>query len=124
MERGIKLAHLHVTGWAIAIIFLFFVVHSYKKGNEKQAKVLHMLLRLEFLIILFSGIMLFLSYHQWSGELIIKIIAGLWAIVSMEMIAVKTKNKNATKAWIIQFVIAFIIAVTLGFGRLPLGVLP
>lgn len=118
------MAHLHVTGWALAIIFVFLVVNSYKKGQDRQATVLQMLLRIEYLIILFSGIMLFLSYNQMNGELIVKVIAGLWAIASMEMITIKTKNSKPTKGWWIQFVIALILAISLGFGRLPLGVLP
>jgi len=40
----------------------------------------------------------------------------------MEMITVKTKKEKPTKSWWIQFVIVALIAIILGFGRLPLGV--
>lgn len=71
--------------------------------------------------------MLFTQYTNYDGylsELIIKILAGLWTIVSIEMITVRTNKGKATKSWWIQFVIVALIAIILGFGRLPFGVLP
>lgn len=118
------MAHLHITAWALAFILLFVVVAMYRGNNGKIGKILHMVLRLDYLIILFSGASLFLDYSNYSGELFVKIIAGLWTIVAIEMITVKTSKGAATKAWWIQFVIFAAIAIILGFGRLPLGILP
>ena len=118
------MAHLHITAWILAIILLFVVVSFYKQGKGKPGKILHMILRLDYLIILYSGGSLFADYSNISGELIIKVLAGLWTIVSIEMITVKTNKDKPTKAWWIQFAIAALIAIILGFGRLPLGILP
>lgn len=113
--------HLHITGWVVAFILLFITVPMYKSGN-RSGKITHMILRLFYLIILFSGVMLFTQYANISGELILKVIAGLWAIVAMEFITVRTsKGKPTGGAWA-QFIITVIIAIVLGFGRLPLGV--
>lgn len=119
-----KLAHLHITGWVIAIILLFVVSNAYRQQKASSGKIFHMILRLFYLVILFSGVSLFFSYSNISGELILKVLAGLWAIVSMEMITVRTNKQRPTKSWWIQFTIAVLIAIILGFGRLPLGVLP
>lgn len=118
------MAHIHITAWVIAFILLFVVTSMYKKGNNKPAKILHMILRLDYLLILYSGGSLFAEYANMSGELIIKVLAGIWTIVSIEMISVKTGKDKPVKSWWIQFVIAALIAIALGFGRLPLGVLP
>lgn len=83
-----------------------------------------MILRLDYLIILFSGGSLFTQYSNYSAELFIKVIAGLWAIVAIEMITVKTNKGKPTKSFWIQFVITALVAIILGFGRLPLGILP
>ncbi len=115
------MTHLHITSWVIAIILLFVVSSFYKQGKEKQGKIFHMILRLFYLIVLFTGIHLFFVYSSINGELIIKALAGIWLIVAMEMITVRTKNNNSTKGAWIQFIIAFIIVILLGFGRLPLG---
>ncbi|WP_323741994.1 YisL family protein [Salinibacillus xinjiangensis] len=114
--------HLHITSWVLALIlFLVVLAFSNQAGKEKTAKILHMVLRLDYLLILYSGGDLFAAYSSMSGELIIKAIAGLWVIVAMEMISVKTQKGAPTKAWWIQFVIALLIAIMLGFGRLGLG---
>ncbi|MBO1003626.1 YisL family protein [Pseudogracilibacillus auburnensis] len=118
------MAHLHITAWVLAFILLFVVTAFYKSGKTKPGKILHMILRLDYLLILYSGGSLFASYSSISGELIIKVIAGLWAIVAMEMITVRTNKGKPTKAFWIQFVVAALIAIILGFGRLPLGILP
>lgn len=55
------------------------------------------------------------------GELIVKLIAGLWVISSIEMILVKASKQKPAKSFWIQFVIAFIIVLVLGFFRLPNG---
>jgi|SRR5690625_2466819 len=122
------MAHLHITGWVVAFILLFIVTSLYKQDKAKQGKILHMILRLDYLIILFSGIVLFIgyggNYGTHFGELIVKMLAGLWTIIAIEMITVRTGKGQSTKSWWIQFVIAALIAIILGFGRLPYGVLP
>jgi|SRR5690625_1783476 len=115
---------IHIIGWVSAILLLFGVVNYYKQEKGSRGKILHMILRLSYLVILFTGIGLFFVYEQISGELIFKVIAGFWTIVSMEMITVKERKKLPNKAWWIQFVIAALIAILLGFTRLPLGYLP
>jgi len=121
-NKGVyKMIHLHITGWVVAFILLFITFGMYKAS--KNAKVPHMILRLFYLIILGSGIGLLLSYHSFSGylgEIIVKVLAGLWAIASMEMITVKASKGKATTAFWVQFVIAALIAIVLGFFRLPL----
>src|SRR5699024_735249 len=111
--------HLHITAWLLAVILLFVTVSLYKKGKGTAP---HMIMRLMYLVILFSGVMLFMSYTSHSFELAIKCVVGLWVIIAMELISVKAKKgKSATAGWT-QFWIAFVIALVLGFGRLPLGV--
>ncbi len=116
------MVHLHITAWVIAFILLFVVSSFYKQGKAKPGKILHMILRLDYLLILYSGGDLFASYANYTGELFIKVIAGIWTIVAIEMITVRTNKGKPTKSWWIQFVIAALIAIILGFVRLPLGI--
>lgn len=118
------MAHLHITAWVLAFILLFVVTAFYKQGKSKPGKILHMILRLIYLVILYSGGSLFASYANYSGELFIKIIAGIWTIVAIELITVRTNKGKPTGAWWAQFVIMAVIAIFLGFVRLPLGILP
>lgn len=119
--------HLHVTAWALAFILFIIVVALNKSGKAKGAKIVHMILRLDYLLILYSGGTLLAEYFGGSpmmGEAIIKGLAGLWAIFAMEMVAIKMPRHEATKSFWIQLIIAVVITVALGFGRLPLGFLP
>src|SRR5699024_3659464 len=111
--------HLHITAWIIAIILLFVTNSMYKKGEGTAP---HMILRVMYLIILFSGIMLFFDYAHSSFALIIRAIAVLRVIVAMELISVNAKKGGSATAGWTQFWIALIIALILGFGRLPMGV--
>jgi len=122
------MAHMHITSWVIAIILTIIVTVLYKQGNKKPGKILHMILRLDYLFILYTGGSLLGEYFSatigHTGEVIIKVIAGLWTIVAMEMVSVKTSKDKQAKSWWIQLIIMALIAIVLGFGRLPLGVLP
>ena len=109
--------HLHITSWVLALILLIVVVVLHNQGKEKGAKITHMILRLVYLVILGSGGHLLGMYFSGPNVALalVKSVAGLWVIASMEMVAVKTvKNKPAGGMWI-QFAIAFIITLILGF---------
>lgn len=120
--------HLHVTGWIVGIILLFVAYFLYKQGNEKGGKIVHMILRLFYLIILLSGAHLLFSLYLTNfsmplgPEAIVKGLAGIWVIAAMEMILVKTKKQVSVKAFWIQFVIAFALVLIMGYMRLPHGV--
>jgi len=120
------MTHMHITSWVLAIILLILVVIFYKQ-ESKAGKILHMVLRLDLVFVLYTGGHLLAKYFTGSygqtGELIIKVIAGLWAIYAIEMIAVKTSKNRTTKSVWIQLIIAATIAIVLGFFRLPMGIL-
>ena len=120
------MVHLHITVWLLAIILLFIVIGLQNNGKEKGAKILQMILRLDYLVILYSGGSMFSQLWKWNtvntGEVIVKALAGLWVIITIEMIGVRNGKNKSTKGLWVQFVIAFLITLILGFGRLPLGV--
>src|SRR5699024_796467 len=126
--EAINLEHMHITSWVLAFILLILVLLFYKQGKEKLGKIFHMILRLDYLLILYTGGSLLGDYFSatigHTGELIIKVIAGLWAIVSLEMVTVSISKGKSAKTWWIHLIIAAIVAIFLGFARLPLGVLP
>ncbi|SHG22359.1 YisL family protein [Ornithinibacillus halophilus] len=120
--------HLHITSWVLAFVLFAVAVILHKKGNAKAGKIVQMILRLDYLLILYSGGHLLGGYLGNAtggtlGEVIVKGIAGIWVIAAMEMIAVKTAKDKPTKGWWIQFVIAVLLTLILGFMRLGYGVL-
>lgn len=125
MEGEVRLTHLHITAWALAIILLFVVTALYRQDKARPGKILHMVLRLIYLVVIGTGIALLFSGHNYDGqmgELVIKVIAGLWTVVAIELITVRTSKGQAAGSWWIQFAIVAIIAIVLGFGRLTNGI--
>src|SRR5699024_1095551 len=93
--RLLRMTHMHITSWAVAIILLIVVAAMYGQGKMKPGKIVHMILRLFYLFILGTGIVLFIGYATHSASLFIKVILGIWTIVSMEMIAVGASKRKS-----------------------------
>lgn len=124
--------HLHLTALIIAVILFIAVFAMYKKDNTKENKtafILHMVLRLFYVIILVSGLIVYISNmegisnandHMRYG---IKALLGLLSIGLMEVSIVRLKKQSA-KANMILIVCIISIAATVVLGAiLPLGML-
>lgn len=124
--------HLHLTALIIAVILFIAVFAMYKKDNTKENKtafILHMVLRLFYVIILVSGLIVYISNmegisnandHMRYG---IKALLGLLSIGLMEVSIVRLKKQSA-KANMILIVCIISIAATVILGAiLPLGML-
>src|SRR5699024_5572937 len=120
----LDLAHLHITAWVLAIILLFISFSMYKGGKMKPARILRMILRLDYLLLLYSGGSLFASYLNIGFLVIVKVLSGIWAIISREMSGGKGSRGNPSDSVWTQFFIAVVIAIVLAFGFLHLGILP
>lgn len=116
------MTHAHITTWVVAII-LFFVANTLlKSGKEKPSKIVHMVLRLFYILIIVTGVMI-ASNIQLNGEYIGKMILGIVTIGMMEMVLIKSKKGQPTKVFWIVFIIALILTILLGL-RLPYGFAP
>ncbi|HLR79370.1 MAG TPA: YisL family protein [Bacillota bacterium] len=112
--------HLHITSWVLALILLVVVVLLHKQGKAKGAKITQMIMRLDYLLILYSGGGLLGVYFGGPnvGLAIVKAIAGIWTIAAIEMTAIKTVKDEPANSWWTQLVIALLITLILGFGFL------
>lgn len=112
--------HAHMTAWFLALILFFVALGLHKSGKEKGSKIVQMVLRLVYVLILVTGFMLLFGISTISTMYILKAAVGLWVIAMLEMILIRTKkNEKASILWI-QFIIALVLVLALGFS-LPLG---
>ncbi|PBB06104.1 MULTISPECIES: YisL family protein [Salimicrobium] len=118
------MTHLHIFSWVLALALLALVSTFLNSGNLKPAKISHMILRLDYLLILYSGGDLFASYSSYGPAVIIKLLVGIWVIASIEMVAVKKKKGQKVTSWWTQLTISVLLALFLGFVMLPMGILP
>lgn len=114
------MTHAHITSWVLLLILFFVVQGLSKAGKAKGQKIVHMITRLVYILIILTGGLLLFSISNISILYIIKTLVGLWVISMVEMILVnQNKGKKTTSSWI-QLIIALLIVIYLGFS-LPLG---
>lgn len=112
--------HLHITTWLVALI-LFFVAASMSK-TSKGRKITHMILRLFYILIIFTGVALFITAMDYGQGMLygLKLLFGLGVVAFMEMTLVRgAKNKPTTGVWV-GFIVCLIAVLGLGL-HLPMG---
>lgn len=108
------MGHIHITTWALALILFAISLGLHKSGKEKGSKIVHMVLRLTYLYIIGTGVTM-LTYTGLSPMHVLKTLVGLWVIAMVEIILVRTKKGKKTSILWVQFIVAFVIVLYLGF---------
>jgi cytochrome bd-type quinol oxidase subunit 2 len=124
--------HLHLTSIVLAIILFLVVYALYKKdssGDNKLATILHMILRLFYIIVIVSGLTVYIQNmegisnagtHMSYG---FKVLFGIASVALMEIALVRLKKQSGA-ANMLTIVAIILIVITIGFGAyLPLGIL-
>lgn len=110
--------HSHVSSWSIALI-LFFIAFLLESTNRKKAaKIIQMVLRVFYILILITGISL-LFILKFPLAFVIKAFLAIWLIYSMEMILVRQSKgllvgKSKTVFWL-QFIISLVLVLLIGY---------
>ncbi|MDQ0268787.1 YisL family protein [Cytobacillus purgationiresistens] len=114
------MTHAHLSTWIVAFILFFVALMLQKNGKDK---VVHMILRLFYLLIIATGVMMLVSISNIDLMYVLKSIVGLWVISMLEMILVRRKKGKATTILWVQLIVAFLLVLYLGLS-LPLGFTP
>ncbi|MFD2830107.1 YisL family protein [Corticicoccus populi] len=124
--------HLHLTSIVLAIILFVVVYVLYKKDSSpenKLPKILHMVLRLFYILVIASGLIVYIQNMDGISnagshmEYGLKVLFGLFSVALMESTLVRLK-KQSPAANKIAIVAVVLIIITVGLGTyLPLGVL-
>jgi hypothetical protein len=112
--------HGHITAWVLALILFGVALFLHKGGKAKVAKIVQMILRVLYLLIIATGIMMLTQVHNINLMYILKAIVGFWVIGLFEMILSRVASDRKTSVFWIQFVIAFALVLFLGFS-LPMS---
>jgi hypothetical protein len=113
--------HGHVTAWVLALILFLVAISLHKSGKAKGFKIVHMILRVLYLVIIATGVGLLFSVYKIDVWYILKAVVGLWLIVLFEMILTRVANNRRTSTFWIQFVVAFLLVLFLGI-KLPMSI--
>lgn len=118
-EWGIFMTHMHLTAWVLAVILLIVATVQLKKGNQKVYKIAHMILRIDYLLIIASGIVM-ITTTKLTGDYAGKTILGIIVIGLTEMLLVKMNKGKPVKGISIALAAFFVVIVAFGF-YLPQG---
>ncbi|MCJ7840379.1 YisL family protein [Lederbergia sp. NSJ-179] len=111
----------HISTWVIAIILFIVAVFLHKSGKEKAMKIVQMILRVFYLLIIATGVLLFSKFSSIDPALYgVKFLFGVIVIAMMEMVLIRTKLGKKTGVFWTILVIAFVVTFYIG-ARLPLG---
>jgi phosphatidylserine synthase len=115
--------HSHIAGWVLALILFGVALLLHKNGKAKGLKIVQMILRVVYLLIVATGVGLLFTLYKIDVWYILKAVAGLWIIVLFEMILGRVvENRKSSILWI-QFVFAWVLVLYLGFVKLPMSFL-
>lgn len=118
-----EMTHAHITTWFLTIVLFLVAINLNKRGKEKGFKIVQMILRVMYLLIIATGGILLFSITHFSVLYILKTAVGLWIIALFELILMRTAKKQAATVLWIQFIVALVLVLYLGL-RLPLGFHP
>lgn len=111
----------HITAWLLTLILFFIALYLNKNGKTKAFKIIHMIIRVFYLLILATGGKLLTLAPHINALYIIKVAVGLWIIALFEIILINSAKKTVVSAFWVQFVVAFLLVLYLGL-KLPLGI--
>ncbi|TYR79557.1 DUF1516 family protein [Priestia megaterium] len=107
--------HLHVTLWSLLLIAFVVSLVLSRSGKPKGQKIVHMITRLFYVLVLLSGAHLLAAWYSFQGQALIKGLAGLLVIAGMEMVLVRSKKgKNTGGAWVL-LVISLVLVFYYGY---------
>lgn len=120
----IGLQHLHINLWFILIILFFVTYFLIRSNKEKPAKILHMVTRLFYVLILGSGIGMVIILG-FPVTFVIKGILAISLVYFMERILGKKKKneldgKMESYYWI-MFAVTIMLVVLIGYRVITFG---
>ncbi|MFC4619648.1 DUF1516 family protein [Camelliibacillus cellulosilyticus] len=112
--------HAHVGFWTLAIILFIVSYILVKTGSGKAQKVVHMILRLVYLCVFITGIIMVVQFYGGGsyGWPTVKGLFGLLVLAMMEMVLVKANKKQNTIVYWILLIIGLIAVFYIGYGVL------
>ncbi|WP_018662424.1 YisL family protein [Heyndrickxia acidiproducens] len=114
----------HITTWAVALILFIVALFLHRARNQKGFKIVQMVLRVFYILIIVTGALLFFHNQSIDPALYgVKLLGGLLVVGFMEMLLLRlSKGKSTGVLWVL-LIVFFIGVIYLGL-KLPIGFHP
>ncbi|MGJ9382586.1 DUF1516 family protein [Salipaludibacillus sp. CF4.18] len=110
MEHYQVFLHSHSLFWFISIVLFILTVILLFFGKFSMAKVIQMILRVLYILVLTTGVFLIIMNIWWGS--ILKGLLSFWLIYVMELISNRMAKKQLTSKKKVFFWLQFFIAIT------------
>jgi len=112
--------HAHVGFWTLGLIVFVLTFILYIIGTNKPARILHMILRLLYILIIITGVVMVAKLYSadnfvWST---IKGLFGLLVIGMMDTLLNKARKRTTSVVYWIILIIALAGVFSIGYGVL------
>lgn len=105
--------------WVVGIVL--FLVAAFMHRDSKGRKIVHMITRLIYVLIIITGLTLFIEHSSYDAMLYgLKFLFGLLTIGMMEMVLVRGKKQKPVTLFWALFAVFLLVTLFLGF-KLPVG---
>ncbi|GAA4708426.1 DUF1516 family protein [Brevibacillus fulvus] len=112
---GQGLLHAHVGAWEAAFVLYIIAYILVRLRQNRIAKILHMILRLLFVIIVVSGLWMLFAYMAGEVRYYIKGILGLVTIGLIEMTMGRATKGKANLSFFILSLVLFVLVILIGY---------
>lgn len=113
------MTHAHMTAWFLALVLFLVAIFLHKGGKAKGAKIVQMILRVIYLLILATGFMMLFGSGLLGTDLalqyILKVVLGIGVIGLLEMVLAKTVKRKPTGVFWIALLVVFAATLYVGF---------
>ncbi|MEH7108793.1 MULTISPECIES: DUF1516 family protein [Bacillaceae] len=113
------MTHAHITTIILTIILFGIILLLQNKG--RSTKVLKMILRVMYLLIILTGVMMLFSLYKITILYVLKAVLGILMIGLFEMILAEGKKGKKVAVFWSLFLVILIVTVYLGL-KLPMGI--
>lgn len=109
------LVQSHVGAWEVALVLLIIGYILYRMDKNKVGKVLHMILRLMFVIIIVSGVWMLFQFRAADVLYYIKGILGIMTVGLMEMSLLRAAKDKPSGGFFIGALVLLVIVIMIGY---------
>lgn len=105
----------HTGSWAILVVLFLVSLLLFKLGKAKGGRIVQMVVRLFYIIMLVSGIGMLIGY-DFPTIYIVKGILAIGLIGAMEAVLGRAKRKEAIAIPLIVVVVLVVVVALMGYG--------
>ena len=105
----------HVGAWEVAIVLLLVGYILYRLDKQKAAKVIQMILRLLYVVIVGSGLWMLFQFHSSDPLYYLKGLLGIATIALAEIALKRAAHRHPSLSYLVAALVLFVVVILIGY---------